>query len=178
MASLLKPLGQLKPNYVQPPWSRGGGGVGEEEQKVCSQGLSHMTIFFWGTKCPMTLKHCWLGPYQVCSVVSLIDLDHFFFFCFSKVKFGHIGFWMGKTTNNWFFCCSLWQADLCNQLKERLKHGRLRFSIFNFFQMTFPKKPSSRLKPNYMWSLYGVGEQQFVRKDWVTWQDGHNAHLC
>ena len=35
--------------------------------------------------------------------------------------------------------------------------------------MTSPLKLLGQLKPNYMWSLHGVGKQKFVHNVWVTW---------
>ena len=37
------------------------------------------------------------------------------------------------------------------------------------FQSSFPEKPLSRLKPNLMWILCGMGERKFVQMVQVTW---------
>ena len=37
-------------------------------------------------------------------------------------------------------------------------------SIFNF-----SSKPAGLMKPNYMWSLWGMGEWKFIQLIWVTW---------
>ena len=37
------------------------------------------------------------------------------------------------------------------------------------FQTSFPEKPPCWLKPNFMWSLNGIGERKFVQVVQVTW---------
>ena len=44
------------------------------------------------------MQHWWYRSYQVCSNDDLIDLDLFY----SKVKFSHLGFCMGKRQNSEF----------------------------------------------------------------------------
>ena len=34
---------------------------------------------------------------------------------------------------------------------------------------TFPEKPLCRLKPNFMWSLSGIGERKYIQMVKVTW---------
>ena len=62
-----------------------------------------LKIFFSRTNTPMTLKqYVALGMGVLPKLFKLwpwIDLDPFY----AKVKFGHIGFWMGKSENYSFF---------------------------------------------------------------------------
>ena len=41
--------------------------------------------------------------------------------------------------------------------------------VCQHFQTSSPLKPLGRLKPNFMWSLLGMGEQKFVQTVQVTW---------
>ena len=43
------------------------------------------------------------------------------------------------------------------------------------FQTSFPEKPLRRLKPNFMWSLNGTGERNFVQMVQVT---GHMTSMA
>ena len=42
-------------------------------------------------------------------------------------------------------------------------------SVCQHFQTSSSPKPLRRLKPNFMWSLHGMGEWKFVRGVQVTW---------
>ena len=42
-------------------------------------------------------------------------------------------------------------------------------SVVHHFQRSSSRKPLGLSKPNFIWSLNGMGEQKFVRGVWVTW---------
>ena len=43
--------------------------------------------------------------------------------------------------------------------------------VVHHFQTSYPPKPHGQSKPNFMWSLLGMGEPKFD-------QDGRHAHIC
>ena len=44
-----------------------------------------------------------------------------------------------------------------------------RPSVVHHFQRSSSPKPLGLSKPNFIWSLSGMGERKFVRGIWVTW---------
>ena len=44
----------------------------------------------------------------------------------------------------------------------------LSYVVSQHFQTSSPLKPLGRLKPNFMWSLHGMGERKFVQTVQVT----------
>ena len=53
-------------------------------------------------------------------------------------------------------------------LLNRHVPSAVRHSSVHHFQRSSPK-PLSQSKPNFIWSLHGLGERKFVRGIWVTW---------
>ena len=47
--------------------------------------------------------------------------------------------------------------------------GYVCLYVYQHFQTFSPLKPLGRLKPNFMWSLLGMGERKFVQTVQVTW---------
>ena len=45
------------------------------------------------------------------------------------------------------------------------------------FQTSFPEKPLCRLKPNFKWSLNGIGERNVFKWSRSHDQDGRHAHM-
>ena len=45
----------------------------------------------------------------------------------------------------------------------------VRQSVVHHFQRFSSPKPLGLSKPNFTWSLSGIGERKFVHGDWVTW---------
>ena len=92
-------------------------------------------------------------------------------FFYSKVKFSHFGFCMEKRVKRefsdsivaWFMLSTKWTFI-------NTKGQGYLLAASNSVYLTFsPIKLLGWVKPNYMWSLHGIGEWQFVRGIWVTW---------
>ena len=45
----------------------------------------------------------------------------------------------------------------------------VRTSSIHHFQKYSSPKPLGQSKPNFIWSLNGIGERKFVREVWITW---------
>ena len=46
---------------------------------------------------------------------------------------------------------------------------RPSYVVHQHFKTSSPLKPLGQLKPNFIWSLYGMGERKFVQMVQVTW---------
>ena len=154
MISVLKPMGQLKPNYR---WNLSwvveqslfvSSGLHDQDGRHTLIRWKPLKIFFSGTKWLMTLKldmqHCWLGPYQVCS-----NGDPWLTFTYFLTRSNLVivlRLLYRKRLNSWFFwvCCILWHQIWFMQSANWTEYQRsrsftdlcswcLRFGIFNFF---------------------------------------------
>ena len=75
-----------------------------------------------------------------------LKLYHFWFFCFSS----------SEPKAHWW-AYSIGMPPSC--VVRRRQH----------FQTSSPLKPLGLLKPNFMWSLLGMGERKFVQMVLATW---------
>ena len=103
---------------------------------------------------------------------SWVDLDLFY----NKVKFGNLGFSVGKSENCWFFrllrpvtwnCIKLWTyVSIEGQghflaLTQRQLHLKLKTG--------FSQKPLGQIKPNFICKLSGSRKWKFIDMMLVTW---------
>ena len=133
-------------------------------------------IFFSGTKNPMTLKlgmQRWvLEYYQICS-----NDDPLTYFT-NLVPYAFV--WEKGKTMDISETIVVYDVKVgrCIQLNEYMnlyEYQRSRTFIdlgprslrFNIFKLLFLKS-LGRLKPNFKWSLHGIGEQKFVQMVQVT----------
>ena len=107
-----------------------------------------------------------------------VDLDLFY----TKVKFGHIGFCMGKSENYLFFgnYCSLGSQSCLKHSAKWLNEVEYQRSR-SFFDLVkghsdlnvktfFSQRQLGHLKPKLIWKLKGEWEWNFIQMRWVTWQ--------
>ena len=84
----------------------------------------------------------------------------------------------------WFWCSSYWILfrvyALCRflaHLSQRLTGELIGYSwsgvrpsvVVHNVQTSYSPKPLCQSKPNFMWSLLGLGERYFIRGMWVKW---------
>ena len=143
-------------------------------------------ISFSGTKWPMTLKvwmqHQVLKYYQVCSIDDSGLTLTYFTTRYNLVPYAFV--WDKVKTMNFSETIVVYDIEvgICSQVNECMKFYEYQRSVslidlgpnlsdsivLNW--TSFPKSPLSRLKPNFIWSLLGMGEWQFVQMVQVTWQ--------
>ena len=161
--------------------------------KVCSNGtglLAKMaTMPIYGKKLkrssfPELLG--WLPWNLVCSIkcpsstkfVQMVTLD-WSWPIFVKVKFGPLGFWMGKRWNVAFFQNNgnLWYEssdimNLCECQKSRSSNDlrSLGLNVCQHFQSISPLKQLGQFQSNFVCSISGhMGVLSLFKWSWVTW---------
>ena len=80
------------------------------------------------------------------------------------------------TSSNLFLDSFVWEKGKTKDFSETIvvygiKVGRCswyKVTQIQHFQISFPEKRLGRLKPNFIWSLHGMGEQNFVQMVQVT----------